>query len=1060
MPNKIEFQFDDCFKDKKPINHQGRAVNAVVRLFDGLPQKVGGLYGNVKREKRQIEIFNKETGQGVIYVGYEPVRNIEITTGSRLLENLRNVQLENDLYADGDVLPGNNFTVEMETGTGKTYVYLRTILELFTKYDFKKFMIVVPTIAIRIGVMKSIEMLCEHFKPIYGIDLLKHCFVYDSKNLEKIGSNFAEVNDLAICVMNIQAFNKEKKNKIRTEDEYGRIFWNDIKYVRPIVIIDEPQKIGGTKKKKSESLKAIEDVSPLFILRYSATHKDLYNQVYKLNSYDAYKNNLVKQITVKTVNGIIPKDHAYIRYLEFTSDLYAKIEIFTQEQGRGVKFGTFKVRGNASLHDLSGGLPQYADFRIAEDPHKLKPLKINTKTEPIELNIGRSTYEITENEAIRVQIRLAIENHFRKQAEILDKGKQIKVLTLFFVDSVAKVRDNSREDGRGEYIRIFDEEYEKYVNGQRFVDMFKKTYQLTFPMRNFKDVKLVREGYFAVDKSYKTAVEVDGWDSSVADEENKVKAKSQEDIDRGIELILSKKDELISFDEPLSFIFSHSALREGWDNPNVFTICTLKNGGSEIAKKQEIGRGLRLPVDVKGIRCTDSSVNELTIIANDNFAHFADNLQRDFNDSMNFKKDEVTPDILSVTLKEAGVPEDKIVPQLVDRLKEELFIAGVIDNKNMLTKDANQIIETVDFIEPTLKEHSVMIMKLFKKFMVEKGTKKINIRNGDNEPIVNGEHSYISEDGFKAILAQLTEMLSKRTIYKLHLDKEKFIADCIDEINELLLGRQVKNVYEITTAGVKADNVGKIGFGESKTRKVDSNAEDDIIRKSDFEICNTIMYHTSLPRFAIFRILSGIEKKILLSNQDILDLVVKRIKLRFNDTKAAAINSYEVINGYEIDDKLIFEADGIDEDMLERQKRVFQTKESERRALNKFYRVDSDGEYDFAENLDEDPNVLLYTKIKKGGFVIDTPYGEYSPDWAIVYKSTDGIVRLYFIIETKCDMESKDLSAVERDKIRCGKLHFKAVDKISNGKVMFDWVNSYEVFKNKARAGIKFCSED
>ena len=1028
-PTRIPFQFDS------KLDYQLDAVASVTRLFDGLPQKVGGMYERAKRIRK--------FGEG------DPVRNIEVATGARLLDNLRAVQFDNNLYADSEVLPGNNFTIEMETGTGKTYVYLRTILELHHQYGFTKFMIVVPSIAIRIGVMKSIEMLSEHFKALpYGVDLMKHSFVYDSANLRKISSSFVETSNLAICVMNIQAFNKDT-NKIRTEDEYGQILWEDIKYIRPIVIIDEPQKIEGGKKSKSKSLQAIEDVNPLFILRYSATHKQMYNQVYKLNSYDAYKKELVKNITVKTVSGVIPKDHAYIRYLEHTPDLYARIEIFTQEQGRGIRFGTFKVRGNSNLHDLSGGLPQYADYRIAEDPHKQKPLKINTKTEPIELSIGRSTFEITENGAIRVQIRLAIESHFKKQEEILRKGKNMKVLTLFFVDSVSKVRDNTAPDGRGEYLRIFDEEYEKVTSGQDFKEMFNRLSQLSLFTANADKIAGVREGYFAVDKN-KNVVEVDGWDSSVSDEDTKVKAKSQEDIDRGIELILSKKDELISFDESLAFIFSHSALREGWDNPNVFIICTLKSGGSEIAKKQEIGRGLRLPVDTSGVRCTDSAINELTVIANDNFAHFAESLQKDFNDSMGFKKDEVTHEILAITLKNAGLPIDKIQPELIDILKEELFIGGIIDAKNMLTKNASKLIETVQFRDPTLQEHSINIVKAFKESMTQKGSAKIEIRNGDNPLITNSKHSYISEDGFFKIFTSLAEKLSKRTLYKLELDKDEFITKCVDEINELLFNRNVKNVYDVTSAGVVAEDSGRMGISEVKHGTVESNAEEHIIRKSDIEICNTILYHTSLPRRAIFRILAGVDKKILLSNQDILDLVIKSIKQRLIDAKAASIISYEVINGYEFNESVIFEADIIDEAMLEVKKEVYQTKESERRALNKFYRADSDGEYDFAESLDADPNVLLYTKIKKGGFVIDTPYGNYTPDWAIVYKGSDGSVRLYFVVETKFDKEERGLSGIELGKIRCGTLHFQAVEKACGDFIQFLWAKNYDVFKSRA----------
>lgn len=1028
MVEKIQFQFDD------KLDYQLDAINSVVRLFNDLPQNASGIYEPISRAIAHIE--------------HNPVRNIEITAGSRLLENLRAVQLANNLYADCK-LEGNNFTVEMETGTGKTYVYLRTILELYKEYGFKKFMIVVPSIAIRMGVEKSIEQLREHFKAIYDVDLGKHSFVYGG-NLPQVSDSFVEAVDLAVCILNIQAFNKDG-NKIRTPDAQGKVLWEDIKYIRPIVVIDEPQKIEGGRgaRARTRSLQAIEELSPLFTLRYSATHRRFYNQVYKLNSYEAYKKELVKHIAVKTVNGVIPKEFPYVRYLGFTNDLYARIEIFSQKQGHAIKFETYKVRGNASLYDLSGGLPQYANFRIAEDPHKLKPLKIDTQNSFFELSIGHSNYNaMTENEAIRIQIRLAIENHFKKQEEILDLGRQIKVLTLFFVDSVSKVRDASREDGRGEYLRIFDEEYKKILSGQSTKKMFEKySGQLNLFVSD-DQISKVREGYFARDKNQKE-VEVEGWDASLADEDVKVNAKSQEEINRGIDLILRKKDELISFKEPLAFIFSHSALREGWDNPNVFTICTLKRGGNEIAKKQEIGRGLRLPVDTNGVRCTDTNINELTVIANDNFAHFAESLQKDFNDSMNFKKDEVTADILSQTLVKAGVPLGKIQPALIEKLREELFCAGIINDKDILTKDAQEIARDISFDDPTLCEHSVKIMEAFKECMVEKGSTKIDIRNADNEPLENGPHCYLNEEHFFSIFRNLSEKLSKRTIYKLSLDKDSFISECVEEINEILLHRKVKTVYEIDAARIEAKNSGRFIIDRVKNDTLEKLLEDDIVPKSDFEIANIIMYHTNLPRLAIFRILNGIEKKKLLSNQDILDIVVENIKTKLNDAKAKSINDYEVINGYEFDDKVIFEADKIDEEMFATEKRVYETKESAHRALNKYYRMDSEGEFDFAENLEQDPNVLLFTKIKKGGFVIDTPYGNYSPDWAVVYKQGEGDVKLYFIVETKFAKDWKDLTGVEKLKIKCGKLHFRAVAATTNDAVRFDWAKGYQDFKDK-----------
>lgn len=1025
MQDRITFQFDD------KLDYQLEAVKSVVELFHGLPKKPVGIYSNMERIKK--------IGEG------DPSANIGIVEGTRLLENLRSVQLANGLFAD-DEIKNNNFTIEMETGTGKTYVYLRTILELHQEYGFTKFMIVVPSIAIRKGVEKSIEMLSRHFQGLYGINILKHSFIYDSKNLKKVSSGFVETSDLSICVMNIQAFNKDT-NKIRAENEYGQVLWQDIKNIRPIVIIDEPQKIEGSKKKKSASLKAIEDILPLFVLRYSATHKQLYNQVYKLDSFAAFQKDLVKKIEVKTVHGAVDKGFPYFRYIDFfDSDLSAKIEIFSQVQGGSIRFQTFKVHGSAPLYDLSGNLPQYQNYRIHEDPHKLKPLKLETPEGIVEFKIGQSNFEITQNKAARIQIGLAIRNNFDKQIKMLERGKQIKVLTLFFIDSVSKVRDSSAEDKRGEYLRIFDEEYSKIIREDKYKRFFEKHRNL-FPQ--YDDVFAVREGYFAMDKN-RQAVDIEDWDSSVDDTDVKVKAKSQENIDRGIELILERKDELISFNEPLAFIFSHSALREGWDNPNVFTICALKSGGGEIAKKQEIGRGLRLPVDINGVQNrTETDLNELTVIANDNYEHFAAALQKDFNQSMGFIKDEVTSDILQTALLKAGVPKEKITTQLADILKDELFYGSVINTKNFLTGTAEKNAEklnTIEFSNETLKEHSVKIKEAFIKLMTDKGSHKIPVKNGDNPPVENYQYSYVSEDDFAEMLSTMTGWLSKRSIYTAEIDKDAFITDCVQEINTALQGRPVRNIYTVETGTGKFDKIGKMVMAEAKTKEIESIAK-DIPQKSDFELCNYIMYHTMLPRFAIFKILWGVEKKELFSNQDVLDFAVGIIKVRLCDAKANSSQlRYDVIDGYTFDSSTIFEMDSIDEQMFEEaKKKVYMTTESKRKAVNKYYRMDSEGEYDFAKWLENNDNVLLLTKIKKGGFVIDTPYGNYSPDWAVVHRKENGNVRLYFIVESKFEKMEINLTAVEKTKIKCGKLHFKAVTK----DLQFDWINSISDFKAK-----------
>ena len=1021
MGNKVVFQFEE-------LSYQEKAINSVVELFRGLPKEGSEIYSGTTKK---TGLYEKD-----------PVRNKSIVTGNRLLENLRKVQLENELFSDNKV-EDNNFTIEMETGTGKTYVYLRTAIRLFREYGFKKFIIVVPTVAIRKGVEKSIEQLREHFKRLEGIDIGKHSFIYDSDNLGKVSTNFVESNDLSICVMNIQSFNKNKVNKIRKDDEYGKILWNDIKFLRPIIIIDEPQKIEGQKGKKSKSLEALDELEPLFTLRYSATHKNLYNQIYKLDSYQAYQQNLVKKIKVKTINSNVSKDYKYIRYIKFTSDLKARVEIFYQEQGGIIKFKSFDVLGNTSLEELSGGLKQYSGMYIAENPHKEKPLKITTQTGELYLKLGESNNKVDNKEAIRIQIRLAIQNHFEKQLSILKKNKLIKILTLFFVDEVAKVRDEKAEDGRGEYLRIFDEEYTNILwKYRKDIERYKEF----FP--NYEEVLQVREGYFARDKK-NNIVEIEDWDSS-KDDDIKGKSKSQEEIDRGISLILEKKDELISFREPLSFIFSHSALREGWDNPNVFTLCTLKQGSSDIAKKQEIGRGLRLPVDTNGNRCLDTEINELTVIANDSYENFSNSLQSDFNKDRDVN--EVTADVLIKTLRKAGVSKSQITPKLVDKLKEELISNKIMVEKNILNKNIDEMreaLENIEFTDEVLQEYVEEIREEFIKAMSDRGTSRVEIKNGDNPDYVNDYTSLVDEEVFEEIFEGLANKLTKKTFYKCQIDDEKYIEESIVLINEELRNYTKATTVRITEASGGYEDTEEFILKKEVDSDKDIEITETIVEKSDFEIVQYIMYHTMLPRLAIFRILSGIEKRFALNSQDVLETVSQLLLTKLNETKAKNIISYEVVDDYEIDRDRIFAMDNISEEDFDKEWKIFEAKAGKTNSMNKYYKLDIKGEKEFAKQLEQNENILLFTKLKKGGFVIDTPYGNYSPDWAIVYRNPDEDsnkkIGVYFIAESKIDKEWNDLSGEEQDKINCGKLHFKAVSEL----VRFDWIKNYQDFKKK-----------
>lgn len=928
MDKKIKFLFEDN------LAYQTSAIKSTVALFDELPRKLHGLYAG------KLSLAGGES------------RNPHITMGTRMLENLRNIQLENRLFSD-DALHNGNFGIEMETGTGKTYVYLRTILELYKTYGIKKFMIVVPSIAIRKGVETSVVMLKDHLKTIYNLDITKHCFVYESGSNRMIG--FIEQRDLNICIINMQAFAADR-TRIQNADESGHVIWEELREIKPVVILDEPQRIEGTRRQPSKSIQAINELNPLFILKYSATHKKEFpfNMVYKLDSFEAFQQDLVKRIRVKTVYGVIPKDFAFVRYLGMTKDLKARIEIFHRQQGDKIRLKKFSVLGGDSLFDLSGQLDQYVHMRIAENPHKLKPLKIATSSGSFELDEGTSNKEVTQEEAVRIQIRLAIENHLDKQFDILDAGVDVKALTLFFIDAVKMVRDDNQEDNRGQYLRIFDEIYQELIHTEKYRKKFEQ-YASLFP--GYTDTANVREGYFARDK-HNTAQEVEYKKNPKPGDE--FLKKSQEDIDRGIALILDKKDELISFNTPLAFIFSHSALREGWDNPNIFTLCTLKVSASEIAKKQEIGRGLRLPVDIHGKRIKDEKINELTVIANDHYDHFAETLQSDFNESMDFNKDEVTAQILANSLIQAGIPAEKI--------------------------------ETIDFANETLKEHAIHIRKAFVELMHQRGTHKIPIKNGDDPPPENREWGYVTEDAFKKILDHLKQHLMKRALYRFDLDQNAFIQDCITVLNDDLRHKSDTSEYEIITGTGGFDNAQKFELTP------DTNQMMEVV--------------SGWPNGSFQRSLLEI---------------------------------YEVINGYCLDSTRIFEADIVDENLLQESKKYYKTREKQRKALHQYYRMDSDGEYDFAQQLEENDNVFLFTKLKKGGFIIDTPYGHYSPDWAIVYRHPEKPMKLYFIVETKADKAASGLTGVETAKINCGKLHFKAV----SDDIQFDWVNSYSDFKNK-----------
>ena len=1031
MSEKIKFQIEE-------LDYQEDAVSSVIDLLKGIDRyAVSSIYSTARNQPIVTVI---------------PEANVRFNAGTRLIQNLQKVQYRNGLFKDSDIV-GNipQFTIEMETGTGKTFVYLETILRLWSEFggQFKKFIIVVPSNPILLGVKKSIETFSDYFKPKFNnIDIAEHFFVFDrTVDPSTVTSKLIESTDLSIMLITNHSFNKEQ-NRLRKESESGVIVWQDIKDIAPIIIIDEPQKLDGDGKKKTASLKAIEELNPPMILRYSATHKNLYNPIFRLDSYDAYKQHLVKGIKVTTVHSLTPKDFPYIRYVGFTRNLQARIEIFCKEQGKNIRCQKFDVDGGASLEELSGGLSQYHNWYVATQPRKKEALQISKADGDILwIEEGKSNDEIEHSVAIEKQMEIAIRAHIQKQADILASGKKIKVLTLFFVDSVAKVRGDS-EDGRGEYLRIFDRVFDRIRSQPNLIEYgLLNQYPKEFVILNPDiPVEKIREGYFAVDKK-KREVEVDGWNSDLSDEVVSLKTKAQEDVDRGIDLILNKKDELISFDEPLSFIFSHSALREGWDNPNVFVLVTLKEGGSDIAKKQEVGRGLRLPVDTMGTRCYDNAINELTVVANDYYDHFASALQSDYHESTGFNQNEVSADVIKTTMQKAGVPSHKI-EEAYDAFKRELLSSGIakIDKsgKVVLTNDAENF-QNIIFNDPTLMEHAEKIMEAFVKIMQDKGSKKIEIVNGDEVPFENDVQKYVTEGEFAVMYRKLLAILQKRSVYRYELNKDELICTVSAEIERQLARKNDYIKFEITNADVDFNESRKMQMNHARKQIEDSTGHTiSYEQKPLFELVNIIMLHTMLPRLAIIKIINKLsnDAKNKLNNQDYLEEVITVINQQLTAFKSRHFQKAELVEGVGASERDIFEVDKIINE--EEIRYLFTPNPAHQKAMNLKYKFDSEGELKFAKALDVDSNVLLYTKLKKGGFVIETPPGNYSPDWAIVYQKSDEEIAMYFIAETKWDKEYGDLSDDEKIKIKCATRHFEAVNEHISEIVKYDWVNAYK----------------
>jgi type III restriction enzyme len=926
-------------------------------------------------------------------------------------KNIRKIQLQNGL-APSEKMDSMDFTVEMETGTGKTYVYLRSIFEMNRRYGFTKFIIVVPSIAIKEGVAKAFEITAEHFKALYD-NVTFDAFVYDSSKLSDV-RNFATSSDIQIMVINIDAFRKsftdtEKENKAniihRPHDRMTGA--KPIEYIQetnPIVIVDEPQSVDTTSKSKE----AIRSLNPLCTLRYSATHIDKHHMLYKLDSVDAYEQKLVKQIEVAGVEVKDGHNKAYIKLLSVNnkkSPITAKIEIDCRQRAGSIKRKEITVKSGDDLLDAkySGGRDVY-DGYIIEDIYCEKGNEyISFTSNPEILKLGQAIGEVDPDETKRLQIRKTIEEHLDKEMRLRPQG--IKVLSLFFIDKVANYRwyDEDGNPQKGKFALMFEEEYARAIR--------KPKYSTHFEGVDLDTVAVgVHNGYFAVDKHKDaTGNEMlkDASGNSVADES-------------AYNLIMKEKEKLLSFDSKLKFIFSHSALREGWDNPNVFQICTLNETNSVIKKRQEIGRGLRLCVNQNGERVHGFEVNTLTVMANESYEKFAEQLQREIEQEEGIQFGVVEAHLFANIV----VPVDEYNNEYLGvdasmKLWDHLKTTGYIDTKGNVQDSLRAALKSgVLELPEEFKEHAPQIAAVLKKV-----SGNLNIKNRDDKKKVSLNKAVFLSPEFK----ELWDRIKYKTIFRVDFDVEALAKKCAEEIKTNLQVGKARFIYrkakaEIDRGGVHAEQVQETA---------------SVYESRDFELPDLITYlqnETNLTRRTIVKIIgdSGRLESFKNNPQKFIEQVSTIIQHQKRHFVVDGIKYHKIGDDHFYAQELFSDNElfgYLQKNMVESQKSVFD-----------HVVYDSDVELAFACGFERSNDIKLYAKLPDW-FKIDTPLGTYNPDWAVLIES-EGKEKLYFVVETKSTIFSDERRPKENAKIKCGIAHFEAL----GNDVQFTDTNSFENF--------------
>lgn len=1008
------------FKHQK---FQADAAKAVVDVFAGQPYLTPSYMmdrgsGYIQQSLTDEDDFTGWSNQKIV-----PGLNEKL-----ILEHINKIQKANQIKPSTKLEGRFNLTIEMETGVGKTYTYIKTMYELNRAYGWSKFIVVVPSIAIREGVYKTFQVTQEHFAEEYGKKI--RFFIYDSKQLTEI-DRFASDNSINVMIINSQAFNARGKDARRISmklDEFrSRRPIDIIAKTNPIVIIDEPQSVEG--KQTKENLKQF---NPLMTLRYSATHKSdsIYNMIYRLDAMEAYNKRLVKKIAVKGITesgSTATESYVYLESINLSKAAPTATLQFDFKGASGIRKITRIASKGYNLYDNSNQMEEYKQGFVVS--------RIDGRDDSVEFINGIKIYagdvigEVSEDQLRRIQIRETILSHIQRERELFYKG--IKVLSLFFIDEVAKYKqyDAAGQPMNGVYAEMFEEEY-KDVIGNLQVAMGEDDY-----MKYLSEIpaEKTHAGYFSIDKKGKMI------DSKANEKRENTKEKMSNDVD-AYDLIMKNKELLLDRNpkkSPVRFIFSHSALREGWDNPNVFQICTLKQSSSDVRKRQEVGRGLRLCVNQDGERMDTNvlgndvhNVNVLTVIASESYDSFAKGLQSEIAEAVADRPKAVTEDLfVGKVLKDTNGNEQVVDIDTGRAIYFDLIINGYIDKKGVLTDKyyddkANGELKVAEEVA----DSAASVIEIIDSIYDSRTMQPENARSNNVELEI--DESKLAMPEFKALWGKI----NSKSVYVVDFDTDELVRNSIDALDRKL--RVSKIYFKVETGTMEQiESKAELETGSSFAKEESTTYESSKAVSSNvkYDLIGKLVDETGLTRKAVIQILQGIQPTTFSQFKNNPEEFIIKAAALINDEKATAIIEHITYNV--IDDKY---GTDVFTDPTIRGRLGVNAMKAKKHLYNHIV-YDSTNEREFATELDTNTNVAVYVKLPDG-FYISTPVGHYNPDWAIAFY--EGTVKhIYFVAETKGSMNSMQLRLVEESKIHCAREHFKA---ISNGEVVYDVIDSYK----------------